>query len=228
MDLITSIERDFPQNERPYLPRDDRTIQMIWSIAEQFTNFDDFTKFEQIKHVGKTIHLIDTCSIIKKNLADFIKNKDKHLYVITCGVFLEILQGATRKTLDDGSFSEDINKINQLKSLLGNSCIFLMLGRRRRAYWNGFEPSKSCRNCINKDSPHYKILRDIDTELYRLSVFMNWELDTCDHRLMFRKNKHKQMVDQGYFTNPTNPTNKNNKKHHHQSVDVEWTTVKTR
>jgi hypothetical protein len=218
MDLITSIERDFPKNEHPYLPRDDHTIKMIWSIAEQFTNFDDFTKFEQIKHVGKTIHLIDTCSIIKKDLSNF---EDKHLYVITCGVFLEILQGATRKTLEDGSFTKDINKIIQLKSLLGNSLVFLMLGRRRRAYWNGYEPSKSCRNCINNDRPHYKILRDIDTELYRLSLAMNWELDTCDHHLMFRKNKYKKMTDEGQFNNP--------KKHQHKKFnDDEWKTVKTR
>jgi hypothetical protein len=185
MELFNIIDRDFPKNERPFMPSDEKTLQMIDYIASQFMNFDDFNK-SQYNNEGKPVYLIDTCSLIKKN-TDSLSNG---FYIITCGVFLEILQGATRKTIMDGTFQKDIHKLVMLKKTMKEDCAFIMLGRKRRAYWNGYEPSKSCRNCINCDQPHFKILRDIDTELYRLSIMMNCEIETCDHILQKRIIKH--------------------------------------
>jgi hypothetical protein len=217
MELFVTIDRDFPVNDRPYLPADDTTIKMIMSIAEQFVNFDDFTKINKSKPKSK-ITLIDTCSIIKNEITQY--KSEKGMYVITCGVLLEILQGATKKTITNEEFMKDIKKILDIKKHLGNNCVFLSLGRRHRAYWNGCEPSRSCRNCINVDQPHYKILRDIDTELYRLSVSMNWDIDTCDYRLHTRSIKHRQYKADGTYGNP----------HKKQSISSEntWTTIKSR
>ena len=187
---------------------------MILTIAEQFVNFDDFTKMNKSKPKTK-FTLIDTCSIIKNDISKY--KLEKGVYVITCGVFLEILQGATKKTLTEGGFIKDIKKILDIKKQLGDNCVFLSLGRRNRAYWNGCEPSRSCRNCINEDQPHYKILRDIDTELYRLSVSMNWDIDTCDHRLHTRSIKHRQYKADGTYGKKQQITNENT-----------WTTVKIR
>ncbi len=55
-----------------------------------------------------------------------------------------------------------------------------------RAYWDGFQPSKSCRNCFNNDQPHHKILRDVDTEILRISHFLAASIDTFDTTLIKR------------------------------------------
>jgi len=215
MDLFATISRDFPSDDRPYLPSDDNIFEMIMSISDQFVNFDDFTKNNQ---VNANFTLIDTCSIIKNNISKY--KSEKGIYIITCGVFLEILQGATKKTITNGGFANDIKKILDIKKHLGDNCVFLSLGRRRRAYWNGWEPSRSCRNCINEDQPHYKILRDIDTELYRLSISMNWYIDTCDNRLHIRYIKNRQYKANGIYGNP-------HKKQLPPSEN-DWITIKSR
>jgi hypothetical protein len=185
MDLFSTINRDFPENEKPFIPYETSTYGMIETLSKQFTNFDDFLK-SQYNSDNKKVYLIDTCSLLKKDITEF----QNGFYIITCGVFLEILQGATKKTINNGDFDKDIKKLVLLKTTLKNDCVFLMLGRKRRAYWSGFEPSKSCRNCVNCDTPHYKILRDIDTELYRLSIILKCKIETCDHILLDRVTKH--------------------------------------
>jgi hypothetical protein len=115
---------------------------------------------------------------------------------VTCGVFLEIIQGCTHTTIDNGIFVKDLQKLLDLKNYLGDNLVFLSLGRKRRAYWVGHEPSKSCRPCSNTHTPHHRILRDIDTELHRLSILMNCKIDTCDYILQCRYKKHRML-----FTN---------------------------
>jgi hypothetical protein len=190
--LANLIDRDFPKNSRPVQPTDNMTLQMIQYIYKQFISFEnfEFMKKDELKtnsYVMTTV-LIDTCSFLKKDITDF--DDENVRYVITCGVFLEILQGATTLTVSNNIFKKDIEKLIALKQHLGMNLVFLMLGRKRRAYWNGYEPSQSCRNCVNCQTPHHKILRDVDTELYRLSILLKCSIETCDFILLKRLENH--------------------------------------
>jgi hypothetical protein len=188
--LANLIDRDFPKNSRPVQPKDPRTLQMINYIYNQFINFEkfEFMKKDDPKIKTMEIVLIDTCSFIKNDISDF--QKQDILYIMTCGVFLEILQGSTNLTANNDIFKKDIEKLIALKQHLGANLILLNLGRKRRAYWNGYEPSQSCRNCVNCQAPHHKILRDVDTELYRLSILWNCSIETCDFILHKRLENH--------------------------------------
>lgn len=186
--LANLIDRDFPKTSRPIPPSDNRTLQMIKYIYEQFINFENFEFMKQEKKVTNQIVLIDTSSFFRKDIFEF--QNQNIVYVITCGVFLEILQGATNATIADKTFTKDIEKLIGLRQHLGDNLVFLMLGRKRRAYWNGYEPSQSCRNCVNDQTPHHKILRDVDTELYRLSILMKCKIETCDFILNKRLEMH--------------------------------------
>ncbi len=180
------IDRDFPKTSRPVQPTDNTTLQMIQYIFKKFISFEKFEFMKQEDH--RQIVLIDTCSFLRKNVNEF---QDKNaIYVITCGVFLEILQGATKLTISNKSFTKDIEKLIALQKHLGDNLVFLTLGRKRRAYWNGYEPSQSCRNCVNCQTPHHKILRDVDTELYRLSILLKCKIETCDFILNKRLETH--------------------------------------
>jgi hypothetical protein len=99
------------------------------------------------------------------------------------------LQGFNKSTANSGKFKKDLEKLFQLKLMLGTKLVFLMLGRKMRAYWGGYQPSQSCRNCFNKDSPHHKILRDVDTEILRVTNILNASIDTFDTNLQKRFNK---------------------------------------
>lgn len=184
--LSNMIDRDFLKNSRPVQPTDTTTLQMVQYIFKQFISFEQFEFMKQKD--SRQIVLIDTCSFLRKNVNDF---QDPNLiYVITCGVFLEILQGATTLTITNKTFTKDIEKLIAFRKQLGDSLVFLTLGRKRRAYWNGYEPSQSCRNCVNCQTPHHKILRDVDTELYRLSILLKCSIETCDFILNKRLMTH--------------------------------------
>jgi hypothetical protein len=192
--LCNMIDRDFSKYSRPVQPNDTHTLQMINYIYKQFINFEDFVFMKQkdiIESDLRQIVLIDTCSFLKKTVTDF-QNQGVR-YIITCGVFLEILQGATNTTIMNKTFTKDIEKITALYTHLGSNLTFLSLGRKRRAYWNGYEPSKSCRNCVNCQNPHHKILRDVDTELYRLAILMKCSIETVDFILNKRLENHYSM-----------------------------------
>ena len=174
---------------------------MIQTILQEFINFDDFNKsiaviecestltlpLPKITQENRKFILIDTCYAIKNGIEDF---REGNTYIFTCGVFLEILQGATKKTIMNGEFIKDLKKIIQIKRKLKDECVFLALGRKRRAYWTNCQPSKSCRNCVNTDTPHYKILRDIDTELFRLTTVLKCQINSCDKYLLKRVGYH--------------------------------------
>ena len=175
------FDRDFPKKDKPMIHLDQHINQVVSDITSLFVNFDEFVQ-------NKSTFLLDTCSFIKKNISEYDRNK---IYIITCGVFLEILQGSTHATMHNGIFKNDIMKLIALKEYLGDNLIFLFLGRKRRAYWNGYQPSKSCRNCANTHNPHNKLLRDIDTELHRLAIYLNCNIETCDYVLQNRYHTHK-------------------------------------
>jgi hypothetical protein len=190
MELITNlIIRDFPANSKPQKPRNPQTLQMLKELFEDFVMFDTF-KPSSIQEENQIV-LFDTCSLLAKIRNPFMTFNKNTTYIITCGVFLEILQGATVKTLSNGFFDNEIRKIYLAKKLLGENLVFLMLGRKRRAYWKGFNPSQSCKDTVKDDQPHFKILRDIDTELFRLSISLNWKIETEDFCLNRRIEKHK-------------------------------------
>ena len=171
--LANMIGRDFKKSQSIKICNS-TTMELINNIYKQFIHHDDY---KCVENETNDVYIVDTCSFIKKSLDEFDLD---HRYVITCGVFLEILQGANTTTLNNGAFHNDIMKLIQLKLYLQDNLVFLFLGRKRRAYWNGYQPSRSCRNCLNYDNPHFKILRDVDTELFRLAIIMNWKIDTCD------------------------------------------------
>jgi hypothetical protein len=189
MELDVLLKRDF--DEQPYIPKDSIIYNTIHAISMEFINFDDFNKTIDPTKNHKII-LVDTCYIIKNSIEQFTQDEG-NIYVFTCGVFLEILQGATKKTIENGEFLNDLKKILQIKKKLNNGCVFLTLGRKRRAYWANCEPSKSCRNCINTDQPHYKILRDVDTELFRLTTVMKCQIKSFDNYLLRRVSYHSKI-----------------------------------
>ena len=187
MELDVLLKRDF--DEQPYIPKDGIIPNIIHVISQEFINFDDFNKTIDITKKNHKIILVDTCYIIKNTIEQFSEDEG-NIYIFTCGVFLEILQGATKKTIENGEFLNDLKKILQIKKKLNDRCVFLTLGRKRRAYWANCEPSQSCRNCVNTDQPHYKILRDIDTELLRLTTVMKCQIQSCDNYLLRRVGYH--------------------------------------
>lgn len=188
MDLSILLDRDF-LNTTQYFPFGGNVIirNMIDAIITEFVNFDDFNKSVKMTQNNKQIILVDTCYAIKNSLEDFIEG---NIYIFTCGVFLEIFQGATQKTIINGEFIKDLKKLIQIKKKLKEECVFLTLGRKRRAYWTNCQPSKSCRNCVNTDTPHYKILRDVDTELFRLTTVLKCQINSCDKYLLRRVGYH--------------------------------------
>ena len=187
MALSILLERDFPKNNKPFIPNDNIIMNIIQTILQDFVNFDDFNKSIVITQDNKPIILVDTCYAIKNSIEDF---REGNIYIFTCGVFLEILQGATKKTIMNGEFIKDLKKLIQIKKKLKDDCVFLALGRKRRAYWTNCQPSKSCRNCVNTDTPHYKILRDVDTELFRLTTVFKCQINSCDKYLLRRVGYH--------------------------------------
>ena len=186
------IARDFPEGSNRMFTHSTKEYGVASVVCGMFINFDDYSVTNHQRD-GVETYLLDTCSFLKKNISEFSKD---NTYIITCGVFLEILQGCTRMTIDNGIFLKDLQKLLDLKNYLGNNLVFLSLGRKRRAYWIGYEPSKSCRPCSNTHNPHHLLLRDIDTELHRLSIIMKCKIDTCDYILQCRYKKHHEM-----FTN---------------------------
>ena len=187
MALSIFLDRDFSGNGKPFIQFNDIIYNMIQTIIAQFVNFDDFNKSINTTQNNKPIILVDTCYAIKNSIEDF---REGNIYIFTCGVFLEILQGATKKTITNGEFIKDLKKIIQIKRKLKDDCVFLTLGRKRRAYWTNCQPSKSCRNCVNTDTPHYKILRDVDTELFRLTTVFKCQINSCDKYLLKRVGYH--------------------------------------
>jgi len=192
MDLSILFDRDFYGNDKPLIPFNNIIIHnMIKTIIGEFVNFDDFNKSINTSQNNKPIILVDTCYAIKNSIENFCEG---NIYIFTCGVFLEILQGATTKTVMNGEFIKDLKKLIQIKRKLKDDCVFLILGRKRRAYWTNCQPSKSCRNCVNADTPHYKILRDVDTELFRLTTVFKCQINSCDKYLLRRVGYHSKMI----------------------------------
>ena len=210
MDLSILLDRDFDKNDKPFISFENENIiirNIIQTIIREFVNFDDFNKsigsirlvestecklkpkttLPKITKDNRRFILVDTCYAIKNCIEDF---REGNTYIFTCGVFLEILQGATKKTIINGEFIKDLKKLIQIKRKLKDECVFLALGRKRRAYWTNCQPSKSCRNCVNTDTPHYKILRDVDTELFRLTTVFKCQINSCDKYLLRRVGYH--------------------------------------
>ena len=183
------VNRDFPQGSGMIFNQNKDASKIIFTVCDMFMNFDDFGT-NSTKYNGSEIYLLDTCSFLKKKNSDFHKH---NTYIVTCGVFLEIIQGCNHTTIDNGIFVKDLQKLLDLKNYLGNNLVFLSLGRKRRAYWTNCEPSQSCRNCVNKDKPHYKILRDVDTELFRLTNVINCQIKSCDNYLIKRISYHSKI-----------------------------------
>jgi hypothetical protein len=179
------LKRDFDPKDQPLIPKDSRYRDLVKEIDRQFINWNDFQLINQ--KVNEKIFVFDTCFLLRTNIDHIISG---YMYVITCGVLLEILQGATRKTIENGEFLKDLQKIIQIKEKLGNECVFLTLGRTRRAYWSDCQPSKSCRNSVNFDKPHHKILRDVDTELFRLTTVIKCNVLSYDNYLLKRISYH--------------------------------------
>jgi hypothetical protein len=184
--LVQLIERDFPKNNKPMIHLNQKINQTVSDIADLFINFDEYYSFNSSVST-ESIFLLDTCSFLNKNITEYDREKK---YIITCGVFLEIIQGSTNSTMEKGIFERDLKKLTDLHEYLGSNLIFLFLGRKRRAYWTGYQPSKSCRKCANNHIPHNKILRDIDTELHRLAIILKCRIDTSDYILQNRYHKH--------------------------------------
>jgi hypothetical protein len=183
------LNRDFASNGQPLIPRDTIYSGLVAKIDREFVNWNDFQQIlqKEKEKENKKIFVFDTCFLLRTNIAEIVQG---YMYVITCGVLLEILQGSTRKTIENGEFLKDLQKIIQIKEKLGNECVFLTLGRNRRAYWSDCQPSKSCRNCVNLDKPHHKILRDIDTELFRLTTVIKCNVLSHDNYLLKRISYH--------------------------------------
>lgn len=192
IDFDYILKRDFKKTIT-FLNNTPEIKYLIHDIFNCFVSFDDMNN--QIaclkKKINVDIVIIDTCSFILNDLEHF--NNNNVIYVITCGVFLEILQGFNISTASSGKFKEDLEKIIKLKLILGDNLICLRLGRKMRAYWEGYQPSKSCRNCFNNDQPHHKILRDVDTEILRVAHIIDSSIDTLDTTLQkrFQKIKHR-------------------------------------
>jgi hypothetical protein len=170
--LSNLINRDFPKDKKPIKSSNPQTLQMLKELCEGFKSFENF----KVPDNSNKVVLFDTCSLLAKIRNPYMKFEENTTYIITCGVVLEILQGATMKTLSNGFFDNEIRKIYLAKKILGENLVFLMLGRNRRAYWKGFNPSQSCKDTVKDDEPHFKILRDIDTELFRLAISFNWKI----------------------------------------------------
>jgi hypothetical protein len=199
IDLQYIVNRDFKFNNRFYSD-DNQIIELVNDLFQHFISFDEMNMhINQIASYKNTdtipisknkieLVIIDTCSFILNDINHFIDDSNK-IYIITCGVFLEILQGCNLLTIQTGTFKKDLEKLCKLKKILDDNLIFLMLGRKMRAYWGGSQPSKSCRNCFNNDQPHHKILRDVDTEILRIVTMLNCSVDTLDTILIKRLNK---------------------------------------
>ena len=187
VDFNYIIKRDLRNTSNVF-----RNYQELWELIT--TLFDSFVSFDTVNgyiaqhtELKQNIVVIDTCSFILNDIEHF--DNPNTIYVITCGVFLEILQGFNKTTMFSGKFKEDLQKLCKLKNKLQSNLIFLKLGRKMRAYWGGYQPSKSCRNCFNNDQPHHKILRDVDTEILKIAHLLNAEIDTLDTTLQKRLNK---------------------------------------
>jgi hypothetical protein len=181
IDFDYILKRDF-KNLDYFFNRNLEIEALIHNIFDWFVSFDDMTS--QINCKKRGIVIIDTCSFILHDLEHF--NDQNVIYIITCGVFLEILQGFNKSTSNSGTFKEDLEKLIKLKHLLQQNLIFLRLGRKMRAYWEGYQPSQSCRKCFNNDQPHHKILRDVDTEILRVAHILKASIDTLDTTLQKR------------------------------------------
>ncbi len=208
--LNNIIDRDF-KKKTIFLP-DDKHLNVIKSLFKEFISYETFCnsylQLNEFKKGGKInftnskkVVLLDTCSILLNDVEDFNNFNNDNIYIITCGVFLEIIQGINKYTVNNDIFIKDLDKLVKIKAILGDNCVFLMIGRKIRSYWEGYTPSISCKRSNNDNKPHYKLLRDIDTELCRLSNLLNCPIYTKDKFLQKRnnkiiKNKQNQQTDQ--------------------------------
>ena len=184
--LDNIIERDF-KKETIFIPNDNH-LKIIKTIYSNFISYETFYNI-YIDSKDSSIILLDTCAILLNEIDDFNNFSKDKIYVITCGVFLEILQGINNYTINNNIFIKDLYKLIYIKEILENNCVFLIIGRKFRSYWEGYKPSISCKNSNNNNKPHYKLLRDIDTELCRLSNLFNCCIYTKDKFLQKRNNK---------------------------------------
>lgn len=188
--LKNIIDRDFKKNTF-FIPND-KHFNIVNSLFNNFISYEQFINLYFSKKSNKSIMLLDTCSILlndfnEVNPLSLLKNNT--MYIITCGVFLEILQGINHYTITNDIFMKDLYKLVKLKEYLKENCVFLLIGRKFRSYWDGYKPSISCRHSNNDNQPHYKLLRDIDTELCRLSNLFNCLIYTNDKFLQKRNFK---------------------------------------
>ncbi len=198
VDFNYIIKRDF-KDANTFFNDDSELLDAITTLFSSFVSFEQFGQQLQnnlSQQQRQHIVIIDTCSFILNDIEHF--DNPNTIYVLTCGVFLEILQGFNKSTMYSGKFKEDLQKLCKLKAKLESGLVFLKLGRKMRSYWEGYQPSKSCRNCFNHDQPHHKILRDVDSEILRLAHLLNAKIDTFDTTLQKRLDKVHRRINFSY------------------------------
>jgi hypothetical protein len=146
---IDVITRDFYHNSN--LKLDSETLDVLGRLYEKMINLKD-TNYETFSDGV----VIDTCyffrGIIPKN----------QKIIITDGVILEILQGSIYNNLDpnQSNYLRDLERLLNIKRIMGNNCIFLNLNCKSRKYYPKFQNTHSLR-------------RNVDSELLSFTLLIN-------------------------------------------------------